>query len=199
MIRHCLTALTAVTLLTYPFAVYFGLQTVGLKVVGGFLALLFVARILFASRTGIREFRAIAMIAGFTGLLLISAGLFFRQQGWLTFYPVAVNIVMLMVFASSLFQRQTVIERLARLQEPDLPPSAVQYTRKVTQIWCLYFIANGSVALYTCFQPLQIWALYNGLLSYIIAGILFASEWLIRQHVRKRDTFEKNNCNRRRN
>ncbi|HFC3024557.1 TPA: hypothetical protein ACFIR0_000119 [Neisseria gonorrhoeae] len=47
-------------------------------------------------------------------------------------YPVLVNLMMLAVFGSSLFAGQTVIEKLARLQQPDLPEKAVRYTRRVT-------------------------------------------------------------------
>ena len=92
---------------------------------------------------------------------------------------------MLAVFASSLWQPQTIIERLARLQEPELPQSGIDYTRKVTKVWCLFFVINGSIALYTCFQPLEIWTLYNGLLSYVFAGLLFAGEWVVRQRIRQ--------------
>lgn len=61
-------------------------------------------------------------------------------------YPVLVNLMMLAVFGSSLFAGQTVIEKLARLQQPDLPEKAVRYTRRVTQVWCVFFIANGTLA-----------------------------------------------------
>ena len=54
-------------------------------------------------------------------------------------YPVIVNALMLAVFGGSLFAKQTVIERLARLQHPDLPPEGVSHTRRVTQIWCGFF------------------------------------------------------------
>jgi len=92
---------------------------------------------------------------------------------------------MLILFASSLNQSQTIIERLARLQEPELPESGVRYTRKVTKVWCGFFVLNGLIALYTCFQPLELWTLYNGLISYLLAGSLFAGEWIVRQFVRK--------------
>lgn len=119
------------------------------------------------------------------GITLIALSLLFKQHGWMTFYPVVVNVCMLAVFANSFKQKQTIIERLARLQEPDLPPSGVKYTRKVTAIWCVFFILNGSIALYTCFQPLEVWTLYNGFISYVLAGILFFIEWVVRQFVRE--------------
>ncbi|MBD0785247.1 hypothetical protein HUO09_02780 [Vibrio sp. Y2-5] len=183
--RHLLTGLSAIVLLAYPFAIYFGIDKFGLGILGAVLAVFFVLRIFTASRTKLKEFKQLAIISGLIGITLIVLGILFRSKGWLLFYPVAVNACMLMVFASSLKQPQTIIERLARLQEPDLPQSGVDYTRKVTQIWCLFFLFNGITALYTCFLPIEIWTLYNGLISYLLIGALFAVEWVVRQFVRK--------------
>lgn len=183
--RQLLTALSAVVLLAYPFAVYFGIDKLGLSLVGILLIAALVIRVLTAQRSQVKELKQIAQISAITGITLVGLGVLFKQHGWLTFYPVAVNLCMLILFASSLKQPQTVIERLARLQEPELPASGVRYTRKVTKVWCGFFIINGLVALYTCFQPLQVWTLYNGLISYLLAGSLFAVEWIVRQFVRR--------------
>ncbi len=183
--RALLTALSAIVLLAYPFAVYFGIDKFGLSVMGILLAVLFVLRIFTASKTKLKEFKQVAVVSGVIGITLITLGVLFRSKGWLLFYPVAVNASMLLVFASSLKQPQTIIERLARLQEPNLPQSGVEYTRKVTQVWCLFFLFNGLTALYTCFLPMEIWTLYNGLISYILIGTLFAVEWIVRQFIRK--------------
>ena len=34
--------------------------------------------------------------------------------------------------------------------------------------------------------PLAWWTLYNGLIAYLLMGLLFAAEWLVRQRVRGR-------------
>ena len=96
--------------------------------------------------------------------------------------------VLLVVFAFSLCHPPTVVERLARLTEPDLPPSGVRYTRKVTAVWCVFYVANGAAAAYTvAFSTDAIWALYNGLIAYVLMGCLMGAEWLVRQWVRRRD------------
>lgn len=183
--RQLLTILSALVLLAYPFAVYFGIDRYGLSMVGIVLIAALGMRLLSVQRSQLQELKYVAQVSAITGISLVGFGMLFKQHGWLTFYPVIVNLCMLVVFASSLKQPQTIIERLARLQEPDLPPSGVIYTRKVTKVWCLFFIFNGLFALYTCFQPLEFWTLYNGLISYILAGSLFAIEWVIRQFIRK--------------
>ena len=79
------------------------------------------------------------------------------------------------------------VERLARLREPELPEVAIRYTRKVTLAWSVFFFCNGlCAALLTLWAPLSWWMLYTGLISYGLMGLLFAIEWLIRQRVRGR-------------
>src|SRR5690606_15152058 len=103
----------------------------------------------------------------------------------LRWYPVLVNLVMLGVFGITLIYGPPLIERLARLREPELPPKAVRYTRRVTQVWVLFFIFNATLAtLLTLWAPLSWWTLYNGLSAYLLMGLLFAGEWLVRQRVR---------------
>ncbi|MDE1221387.1 hypothetical protein L9W97_09625 [Vibrio aestuarianus] len=183
--RQLLTVLSAIVLLAYPFAVYLGINEFGLQTVGILLACIFGLRIVAGQQAKIQELKQLAWISGLIGLTLAILGIVFKQHGWLLFYPVVVNVCMLSVFALSLKQKQTIIERLARLQEPDLPQSGIAYTRTVTKVWCVYFIFNGVIALFTCFQSIEIWTLYNGLISYLLAGAIFAGEWLVRQKIRQ--------------
>jgi uncharacterized membrane protein len=102
-------------------------------------------------------------------------------------YPVAVNLFMLLMFATTLIRPPSAIERLARLREPDLPEVAVVYTRKVTRVWCAFFLINGGIALGTALWGTDVqWTLYNGAISYLIMGLIAAVEWVVRQRVRGR-------------
>ena len=103
----------------------------------------------------------------------------------LKLYPVAVNALLLLVFATSLLRPPSVIERIARRTEPDLSPAGVIYTRRFTWVWCGFFVLNGSIALATAlWASAATWALYNGLIAYGLIGLVFAGEWLVRQRVR---------------
>ena len=103
-------------------------------------------------------------------------------------YPMMINGLMLALFGSSLWQKQTIIERFARLQTPDLSLRGVRYTRKVTQLWCGFFMFNIAVSVITLyFNLLHYWALYNGVIAYVLMGILMAGEWIVRQYVKKQD------------
>lgn len=118
--------------------------------------------------------------------LLGLAALLLRSSSSLLYYPVLVNAVFLLAFSVSLFQSQTLIERLARRFDPKFPPEGIRYTRKVTFAWCAFFVINGGIAWWTTTQPMAVWALYNGLISYLAIGTMFGCEWLIRRSVMRR-------------
>lgn len=181
-----LTILSAILLLAYPFAVYFGIERFGIEAIASVLIFFFIIRILAGSKSTLKELKYLAWVTGGVGILLLSLGALLNQQGWLTYYPVVVSLCLLSVFGFSLFQEQSLIERFARLQEPDLDPRAISYTRTVTKVWCCFFMINGSIALSTCFMPLSYWTLYNGLISYIAMGLLFATEFIVRKRIQKK-------------
>ena len=98
------------------------------------------------------------------------------------YYPVLVNAVMLLLFSASLVYPPTVVERIARLRDRDLPAEAVPYLRRVTIAWCVFFVGNGALALYTAARAsFETWALYNGLIAYVLIGAMFGAELLTRR------------------
>lgn len=181
-----LAILSAILLLAYPFAVYFGIEKLGIEAIAVVLIFLFIIRILAGSKSKLKELKYLAWVTGGVGIALLSLGALLNQQGWLTYYPVVVSTCLLTVFGISLFQEQSLIERFARLQDPNLDPRAIVYTRNVTKVWCVFFIINGSIALSTCFMPLSYWTLYNGFISYVAMGLLFSIEFIIRKQVQKK-------------
>lgn len=162
----------------YPLLVYLAMGRFEPR----WMALLLFALALLRALTS-RQPLWMAAAAGAGVLALLTTLL--NQALPLKLYPLLVNVVMLLVFATSLRFGSPVVERLARLQEPDLPPFAVAYTRKVTQVWCGFFVLNGGLALVTALWASdRTWALYNGLLAYVMMGVLFAGEWLVRRRVK---------------
>ncbi len=131
--------------------------------------------------------RAGITIAGLAlGLCLLS--LTFSSIGFMFYYPVAVNLVLLIVFAHSLRGAQSIVERLARLQDPELSPQGVRYTRKVTQAWCVFFALNGTIAaVTTVIGDLKLWTWWNGLLSYGAMGLMFGGEYLLRRRLQAQE------------
>lgn len=120
-------------------------------------------------------------------ILLVLIGSFVANSSiFIRIYPVFVNISFLYTFITSLFQEESIIYRFATLAQPSIRSSITRdkvkaYCRKVTIVWCTFFILNGTVSLLTALLASdRIWAIYTGLISYILMGALFAGEFIVR-------------------
>lgn len=179
--------LTGILLLAWPFIIWFGLAHNSLQGLLPLMALMLFLRFRQTRRRA-GALSVVTQIVAVAGMTLCIASYLLKTHQLLLFYPVVVNSVMLAVFGGSLWSRMPIIERLARLREPALPERAVRYTRRVTQIWCAFFIINGGIALFTAlYGDLSLWTAWNGMISYLLMGTLMAGEWLVRQRVIKRD------------
>lgn len=175
-----LKALLTLLTISYPFAVYFGLQQ---GYAAGLLLMMAALVALRWATTGSNDEKRLTLVIGL-GLCLI-VGIWGYQSG-LKFYPVMVNLSLLAAFGSTLLYPPSMIERFARLTEPDLPDQAIAYTRKVTQVWCVFFIVNGTLAAITALWGSDTqWLLYNGVIAYVLMGVLGGVEWLVRQRVKR--------------
>lgn len=169
-------------LLVYPVAVYFGLQYMQPRYIGLLLLIVLTSRFLLMrrhlNRSNIHSLALVTATGSVLGILIFA----FNGESGVRLTPVLINFVLLVSFLYTLYSPPSMIERLARLTDPDLPQQAINYTRKVTQVWCVFFLVNGSIAAYTCFfASLATWALYNGLIAYFLMGVLFLTEYCIRR------------------
>mgnify|MGYP003577281967 CR=1 FL=1 len=131
--------------------------------------------------------QAIWLAAAGGAALLATLATVFNEALPLKLYPALVNAVLLVVFSTSLAFPPSAVDRIARMTEPDLPPEGVAYTRRVTRVWCVFLIFNRALALGTAlWMSDRAWALYNGLIAYVLIGALFSVEWLVRRRVRAR-------------
>lgn len=174
------TALTAAVTLLYPLAIWFGHGQVEPRWLAALLLLAAATRLPAVKLSGAARWS----VAG--ALVLAGCALWSNVLLPLKLYPVLVNAAFLAAFGYSLTTPVSMVERLARLREPVLPPEAVLYTRRVTQVWCGFFIVNGGAALATAlWAPEAVWSLYNGVIAYVLMGVLVAGELLTRRHFRR--------------
>ena len=165
----------------YPFAIWLGHGQVEPRFLAGLLLLAGFMR-LPAMRAG---FAGIGWLVG--TLLLSLIALWGNHFLTLKLYPVLVNAAMLSVFTYSLLVPPSMVEQFARRLEPNLTPQSVTYTRRVTQVWCVFFALNGGVALVTAlWASAATWSLYNGFVAYLLMGVLFAGEYGIRCNFKRR-------------
>ena len=95
----------------------------------------------------------------------------------LRLYPSLVNLGLLVAFSATLVHGPSMVEKFARLHNPDPSPQVVRYTRRVTQIWCVFFTLNSVFSVYTalCWRR-EAWSLYNGAFAYGLIGVLLLGE-----------------------
>jgi uncharacterized membrane protein len=189
-LRAGLSVVVAGALVLYPLLMYIGETRLGVQwmafgIIAVCLLRLGVARLGVPRSDGRPVFgtRELFLICcGAIALALVS--IWRGSPTALLYYPVLVNGVLLIVFGASLSAAQTVVERIARLRHKELPNEAIPYLRRVTAAWCVFFILNGTIALYTATaSSFEAWALYNGLIAYLLIGAMFAGEFLIRIRV----------------
>lgn len=82
---------------------------------------------------------------------------------------------MLMVFGNSLRHGRTpLIERIARVSTPTMPMALCRYTRRLTGIWCFYFLVVALTAL--LIEHSSVWI--SGLLWLSAVGLFIGEHWL---------------------
>jgi acyl-coenzyme A synthetase/AMP-(fatty) acid ligase/uncharacterized membrane protein/3-hydroxymyristoyl/3-hydroxydecanoyl-(acyl carrier protein) dehydratase len=184
---------TAISVL-YPLIVYCGLEYWGLSPRRLSIVLLALAFYHFLNFTHGKSHMDCGRAAVFVALVLICAFLAFFADNilFVKLYPVLVSLSLLAFFGVTLFHGESFAFRMASLADKSLMVSpsinAVRrYCRKVTIAWCIFFSVNAFIALLTVFvESDKIWSLYNGLISYILIGIIFIVEYLVRKMVQSK-------------
>ena len=169
--------------LLYPVAIFFGLRVMEPRYVALLLALALLLRRWSDARKLLSGLSR--MDLGVLAMLLVLAGTtaITNSEMLLRLYPVAMCAGMLALFGMSLVFPPSMVERFSRLSNPDLSPDGVLYTKRVTQVWCVFLVGNGAVAAYSAFFcSREFWALYNGFIAYLLMGALFSGEWIYRQY-----------------
>lgn len=177
-----------VALVAYPIFVWLGLSAQpgehGSPRLIALLLLAVVAPAVFvrmrrSRQQGVRGLAAIPLIT----VVALVASAVLDAVDCLLAVPVAINLVFLAAFGSTLRNgAMPMVERFARLQDPDLTLPQQAWCRAWTVIWCTFFVLNAAVALVLAVSaPLPWWAFYNGLLAYGLIGALLAIEWVLRR------------------
>ncbi|MFT7677409.1 MAG: putative membrane protein [Planctomycetota bacterium] len=176
-------ALGTLALVAYPLLVWRGLATGSPRQIALVLLALLVPTTYLRRRSEQQAETGSLMIIPLVTIVCLGLASALNRQGFILLVPVAINLVFLGSFGATLRAgARPMIERFARLQEPDLPVDKQAWCRLWTKIWCVFFVLNGAAAgLLAWLAPLEWWAFYTGLLAYILSGVLLGGEWLLRR------------------
>lgn len=190
MVRVALTIVWVALTLAYPLIVYVGLQRWPPHVLSGtllgLLATLTTLRWLLTRSTDSQaddtpQGRRLPVWPLLT-MGLLALGAILKQGMFVKAVPVMVSGGLLTMFALSLRSEQSMVERFARRQDPELTPDKVRYCRRVTIVWCWFFVFNITTTLVlAAVAPLSWWSLYTGMVAYVLIGTLFTVEYVVRK------------------
>ncbi len=165
----------------YPLAVYIGLTRFSARGLGLLLALMLAPGLLYKLRRARREDLLTVLRLPLSILALLALAAVLNDPRFVFALPVLINLALLAQFAGSL-RSTPIVERFARMQQPALSPQQIAYCRSVTKAWCVFFIANAATsALLAWLSPLFVWALYNGLIAYVLMGLMGGVEYVVRK------------------
>lgn len=120
----------------------------------------------------------------FASLLLVAlllAGAYFANAYFIWLVPSFAYLWLTALFGHTLWSPPSLIERLVRLQYPEFQPGIAEYLREVTWVWTLFFAVNVVVcAALPVLAGQSVWALYTGVLVYLLMGLLGVGEWFYR-------------------
>lgn len=179
--RKVLAVSNAILVASYPLAVYFGLLHLSARGVGLLLMALLLPGLLLKFRGARRDDLLAVARVPLSVLAVVALAAVFDDRRFVLGMPVLINLVLLYGFASSL-RSTPMVERFARMQDPALGPRQVAYCRSVTKVWCGFFVLNAATcAALALVASVSLWALYTGLIAYLLIGVVGGTEYVVRK------------------
>jgi uncharacterized membrane protein len=176
--------------LAYPFLIYYFSHEFSITyLMVGMIGLLLLRALypLFKNPNSLTPSQKRSLFLAMFVPLLVSALYFWKGAIAPLLYPVVMSLGVAIVFGGSLLFPPSIIEQIARVSEPNLGPSGVTYTRKVTFVWIIFSLMNAAISLMTVlYGDLSFWTLYNGFISYLLIGFLILGEYVFRKYFRRK-------------
>jgi uncharacterized membrane protein len=164
----------AVVGVLHPFFLYFGLKMYSSRTIAFLLGIFVIGSFFLQER---HEHQTRLFIPFFLIVFMCIFGVILNSSIFILYLPCFISGSLLVSFGYSLVYPPTTIEVFARMLVSDLSPEEIVYCRRVTLLWVVFFLLNGTAALYTaCCTSLEVWSLYNGLIAYVVMGMLFVAE-----------------------
>ncbi len=162
--------------IAYPLLVYLGIRHDMVWVAPAVFSAIYLAQSFKAKKTAQKLYKASIAIA----LLL---GAYYLQTITAKVLPVLIQLMLMYFFGRTLLKGKgpSFIESFVRLEFPEFPPGISEYCRQLTIMWTLFFGFNAIICIVLAIWGNdEWWALYNGLIIYLLVGILMIGEYIYR-------------------
>jgi uncharacterized membrane protein len=164
----------------YPLIVFCGLTYFGVRLTA-IVLLLFVGRRFIVLLLSHRSTSRLVLLQASLMAIIIAGAAASGSAFVLRITPFVVSLTFIAMFAFSL-SGTPLIERFARLQEPELSPAKITYCRNLTKFWVGVLAANSGLLLFASLcQSEALWAILVGPVSYGMLGMVFAIEYPLRK------------------
>ncbi len=169
--------------LGYPWLINLALDRFGARHVALVSLALGLCSLALARRRAPESHRASrAVVSQSCGLLLIAVSVVVDDRRVLYLIPAVVQASLGLMFWQSLREEASIVERVAKVMQPYVPPWIDSYCRLVTRVWASFFFANTFVVIaLAAFGSHDSWVRYTGGGLYALAALIQMIEAFVRK------------------
>ena len=172
--------LDAIVLFLYPVIVVVGITYLGVRWTALLILVLLGRRIIGLVITN-KEGTRIILYQVIAMAVIVGVAAASKSHFALRVAPFMISLTFISSFAGSM-RGVPIIERFARLAEPDLSEEEVRYCRKLTKAWMGVLAANSVLVFSAAFVEDKIlWTILVGPVSYALLGSAFLVEYPYRK------------------
>lgn len=116
-------------------------------------------------------------------VLMLFVGAVYYQDIMAKLIPIIIQLSLMLFFGKTLLPEKgpSLVERFASLEFPVMPPVLSGYCRQLTIMWTGFFAFNVLACLYLAlFAPVQWWAIYTGVMIFVLTALLMVAEYIWR-------------------
>jgi len=176
-----LKIISGVFLFASPWVLYWTLSQGDVKVASITLVAWVVVRTIPIVMAAKQEQRRAALQLPAIALVFALLGWISSNGTWLLVLPAATQATFGLAFLRSL-SGTPLIEHFARMVKPELTAGELAHCRSWTRVWGYYLIALAALGLVLALvASLAVWTIYVGVISYVMVGVLFAVEYVVRK------------------
>jgi uncharacterized membrane protein len=116
----------------------------------------------------------------------------------LKIYPALADLVYLVIMGTSVLIPPPVVFYFINMFDKKIKEHIEakffeQYCRRAAIVWCVFFVLDGIVALFTVFRASDlVCGIYNGGITYVFMGLIFVGEYFILKIIEKKSLAGKN-------
>lgn len=162
--------------LAYPYLVYRGMESGMVGLAPAVFAGIYLFQAFTATKLKVRTYKI--MIA-----IVLLLGAYYIQSITAKVLPVLIQLMLLYFFGRTLLKGKgpSLIESFVRLEFPEFPPGISEYCRQLTVLWTGFFAFNAITCVLLAIWGSDFWwTLYNGIVIYLMIGLLVTGEYIYR-------------------